>query len=183
MNINWQHLLIYILFVFNLEHVLAQAEKDSLLKRDFHLFKADLIRLSEQKMTEVRQNEKGILTKKIRNKDALMLLEITNKYGYLSNVRVNKITGDNINIEKLNLHLLFQCFPEKYKKAAHLLLTTEYKNGNIKSCEFGFLKMDLLNIQDYSILEEYGIVITEEIINDKSMYNRFKCLDDSYFRK
>lgn len=177
MNINWQHLLIYILFVFNLEHVLAQAEKDSLLKRDFHLFKDEVIQLTESKLHEIRQQKKGEVTKRLKDKDALKILEITKKYGFLSYQRVKNITGEEYFIDQLNVHLLFQCFPEKHKKAAHLLLKKEYEIGNIKRCDFGFLVKDLLNVTDYTVLKEYGIVVTESIITDNKTEYRFDCLD------
>lgn len=156
---------------------IGQTDKDSLLKRDFHLFKDEVIQLTETKLHQIKQQKRGEVTKRLDDDEAIKILEITKKYGYLSNLRVKNITGEEFNFEQLNFHLLFQCFPEKYKKAAYLLLKAEYKLGNIKRCDFGFLVKDLLNVKDFSVLEEYGIVVTEEIISEKSWISRFECLD------
>ncbi|MBN8565681.1 MAG: hypothetical protein J0M25_02940 [Flavobacteriales bacterium] len=167
---------IVILFLFA-QIAFGKTDKDSLLKRDFHLFIDQVVKLTESKLLEITQQKKGEITKRLKDKEALKILEITKKYGYLSYLRVKNITGEEFNLEQLNFHLLFQCFPEKYKKAAYLLLKTEYKIGNIERCDFGFLVKDLLNVKDYTVLEEYGIVVTEEIISEKSWMSRFECLD------
>lgn len=156
---------------------IGQTDKDTLLKRDFHLFKDEVIQLTETKLHQIKQQKRGEVTKRLDDDEAIKILEITKKYGFLSNLRVKNITGEEFNFEQLNFHLLFQCFPEKYKKAAYLLLKAEYKLGNIKRCDFGYLVKDLLNVKDFSVLEEYGIVVTQLIKTDKSEEYRLDCLD------
>lgn len=91
----------------------------------------------------------------VYNKNMLSLIELTDKYGFLSADRLKKHTAD----EKMYGNVIFAVRTNKYDKQLKKMLKSEYKLGNISLKEYEGFKFFLqrksaLTNQDIAELEK-----------------------------
>lgn len=89
------------------------------------------------------------------------LIEITEKYGFPNVSRIKQFYDLELDKE-FNPLILFIHSPESYWEDLKILAEEQYKAGNLKKCDYGYLLWHLNGRNDFQYFLDYGYEYVEE---------------------
>lgn len=102
------------------------------------------------------------------------LIDLTEKYGFPSNKRIKKYYHKEFSNPEMNALLIFVHSPKYYWKEIELLITTEFNEGRIDCCTYGWIKWHVNGRNDmkYFLENGYKFIIDE---NGKEVLKAVDC--------
>lgn len=127
----------------------------------------DSLRVEEMKKRKFESDSIGklIWKKYISPMDAQhteRMIEITKKYGFPSIERIKKYYKKDFVDSEFNPLILFIHSPKKYWEELKDLMSTEYKNGIINQCQYGYALWQFTGRKSFQPMLDNGFKMVEE---------------------
>ncbi len=125
-----------------------------------------LIRIEMQDRRFVSDTLKTFIGKNYINPlDSLhteILIDLTRKYGYLSNKRIREYYENEFSNPNFNVFILLNHSPEFYWKDIEILIENELENGRLNRCTYGWIKWHVNGRNDMNYFFDNGWEVVEE---------------------